>query len=246
MNGYNLVRRSDLVSAEVAALLGPLVRRVIEYAASRTPTIVSERLREEWMADLSTRVGCVARLRFAFGCCWAAMRIEDENCPAHGAASCSLIHDRIVMTGAGRGMSLFSGQTGSAASVPAMCDINTTPLIDILLVLLVTLIVSLPIMTHAVKLDMPQSRPPQGAVPPEVINLDIDFDGTVEWNGSPLATFQQLENYFRTESAKSPQPEIHLRPDPHAKYDVVAKVLAAAQRNRMKRIGFINTAEFAR
>jgi biopolymer transport protein ExbD len=127
-----------------------------------------------------------------------------------------------------------------------MCDINTTPLIDVMLVLLVTLIVSLPIMTHAVKLDMPQNKtPPPDIVRPEVIDLDIDFDGTVVWNGSTVPSMSQLEGYFRTEAAKDPQPEIHLRPDRRAKYDFVAKVLAAAQRNRMKRIGFVNNGEFA-
>ena len=128
-----------------------------------------------------------------------------------------------------------------------MCDINTTPLIDVMLVLLVTLIVSLPVMTHAVKLDMPQTNtpPPPDQVKPEVIDLEIDFDGTVVWNGTTVPSLGQLEGYFRTESQKEPQPEIHLRPDRRVKYDYVAKVLAAAQRNRMKRIGFVNTAEFA-
>ncbi len=128
-----------------------------------------------------------------------------------------------------------------------MCDINTTPLIDVMLVLLVTLIVSLPVMTHAVKLDMPQTNtpPPPDQVKPEVIDLEIDFDGTVVWNGTTVPSLGQLESYFRTESQKEPQPEIHLRPDRRVKYDYVAKVLAAAQRNRMKRIGFVNTAEFA-
>jgi biopolymer transport protein ExbD len=128
-----------------------------------------------------------------------------------------------------------------------MCDINTTPLIDVMLVLLVTLIVSLPIMTHAVKLDMPQPHPnqPPPPVKPEVIDLDIDFDGTVVWNGNTVPSWSQLEGYFRTEAAKNPQPEIHLRPDRRAKYDFVARVLAAAQRNRMQRIGFVNNGEFA-
>jgi len=123
-----------------------------------------------------------------------------------------------------------------------MCDINTTPLIDVMLVLLVTLIVSLPIMTHAVKLDMPQVTPPV-TVRPEVIELEIDFDGTIVFNGNvvPLAT---LENYFRSEALKEPQPEIHLRPDRRAKYEAVAQVLAAAQRNHMMKIGFVNTSEF--
>lgn len=124
----------------------------------------------------------------------------------------------------------------------AMCDINTTPLIDVMLVLLVTLIVSLPIMTHAVKLDMPQPSS-QMNVRPEVIDLEIDFDGTVVYNGN-VTDLPTLENYFRNEAPKQPQPEIHLRPDRRAKYDVIAKVLAAAQRNRMMKIGFVNTPEF--
>ena len=132
-----------------------------------------------------------------------------------------------------------------AASGQAMCDINTTPLIDVMLVLLVTLIVSLPIMTHAVKLDMPQSNnPPPPDQRPEVIDLEIDFDGTVVWNGTPIQ-FNQLEGYFHTEADKPVQAEIHLRPDRRVKYDSVAKVLAAAQRNRMKKIGFVNTSEFS-
>ena len=131
------------------------------------------------------------------------------------------------------------------ASGGVMCDINTTPLIDVMLVLLVTLIVSLPIMTHAVKLDMPQNQPPPPENQrPEVIDLEIDFDGTVVWNGTVVQSLNQLEGYFNEEAKKDPQPEIHLRPDRRAKYDYVARVLAAAQRNRMKKIGFVNTSEF--
>jgi len=132
--------------------------------------------------------------------------------------------------------------TGSGA---VMCDINTTPLIDVMLVLLVTLIVSLPIMTHAVKLDMPQTNtPPPPDQRPEVIDLEIDFDGTVVWNGTPIQSIDQLEGYFHTEADKPMQAEIHLRPDRRVKYDFVARVLAAAQRNRMKKIGFVNVSEF--
>jgi biopolymer transport protein ExbD len=128
----------------------------------------------------------------------------------------------------------------------AMCDINTTPLIDVMLVLLVTLIVSLPIQTHAVKLDMPNAAnpPPPPDQRPEVIDLEVDFDGTIVYNGNPVPNIETLESYFRTDAQKDPQPEIHLRPDRRAKYDVVARVLAAAQRNRMKKIGFTNVAEF--
>lgn len=136
----------------------------------------------------------------------------------------------------------MSMNVGPAAA--EFCDINTTPLIDVMLVLLVTLIMSLPIMTHAVKLDMPQANNPPPTERPEVIDLEVDFDGTVVYNGTVVNSLDQLESYFRVESDKLPQPEIHLRPDRRVKYDHVAKVLAAAQRNRMKKIGFVNTAEF--
>jgi biopolymer transport protein ExbD len=126
-----------------------------------------------------------------------------------------------------------------------MCDVNTTPLIDVMLVLLVMLIVTLPIMTHAVKLDMPRpTDAPPPPVPPEVINVEIDFDGTIVWNGNVVSSISTLDSYFRQESAKDPQPEIHLRPDRRARYDVVANVMASAQRNNMVKMGFTNVAEF--
>jgi biopolymer transport protein ExbD len=127
----------------------------------------------------------------------------------------------------------------------ALCEINTTPLIDVMLVLLITLILALPTLTHAVKLDLPQVPPPPERVPPEVVDLDIDFDGTLVWNGGVVSSMQQLESYLRAAANKESPPEIHLRPDRQVRYDVVAKVLAAAQRNRLKKLGFVNTGEFA-
>ena len=127
----------------------------------------------------------------------------------------------------------------------AMCDINTTPLIDIMLVLLVTLIVTLPRMTHAVKLDMPPpTNLPPPPTPPEVINLDIYIDGAIAWNGQPVKSMADLNAQFAQAAAENPQPELHLAPDGHAKYDIVAQVLAAAQRNHLEKIGFVNTAQF--
>jgi biopolymer transport protein ExbD len=135
---------------------------------------------------------------------------------------------------------------GSGGDDGAMCDINTTPLIDVMLVLLIMFIITIPIMTHAVKLDMPRpSDAPPPPVRPEVIDIEIDFDGTILWNGTPVDGVDAIEGYFRSESQKDPQPELHLRPDKRAKYDVVARVLASAQRNRMKKIGFVNVAEFS-
>jgi len=135
---------------------------------------------------------------------------------------------------------------GSSTEDGAMCDINTTPLIDVMLVLLIMFIITIPVMTHAVKLDMPRpTNAPPPPMPPEVITIEIDFDGTVLWNGTAVQDLNALDKYFRVESQKDPQPELHMRPDKRAKYDVVAKVLASAQRNRMKKIGFVNVAEFA-
>ncbi len=125
-----------------------------------------------------------------------------------------------------------------------MMDINTTPLIDVMLVMLVMLIITIPIMTHATKLDMPTNRnPPPLIERPEVIDLEIDFDGTIVYNGT-VVSMDQLESFLRQQAGKDPQPEIHLRPDRRARYGVVAKVMAAAQRNRMKKMGFKNVAEF--
>jgi biopolymer transport protein ExbD len=134
---------------------------------------------------------------------------------------------------------------GSGSDDGAMCDINTTPLIDVMLVLLIMFIITIPIMTHAVKLDMPRpTDAPPPPVRPEVIDLEIDFDGTIIWNGTPIADVNAVDGFFRIEAQKDPQPELHLRPDKRSRYEVTAKVLASAQRNRMKKIGFVNVAEF--
>lgn len=139
----------------------------------------------------------------------------------------------------------MSMSVGEGSEDGSMVEINTTPLIDVMLVLLIMFIITIPVMTHAVKLDMPRpTDAPPPPVPPEIIQLEIDFDGTVVWNGTPLSDLNQLEGYFRQEAQKDPQPELHLRPDKRARYDTVARVLATAQRNRMKKIGFVNITEF--
>lgn len=131
-----------------------------------------------------------------------------------------------------------------ATNVP-VSELNTTPLIDVMLVLLVMFILTIPVMTHAVKIDLPQrtSNPPTGE-PPRVVDLEVDFDGTVVWNGAVVPGLADLESYLRTESRSDPQPEIHVRADGRARYGQVASVLAAVQRNHLRRIGFVNTAEF--
>jgi biopolymer transport protein ExbD len=133
---------------------------------------------------------------------------------------------------------------GGGGEGEPMLDINTTPLIDVMLVLLIMFIITLPVMTHAVKLDMPQVRtPPPDQVQIEPIRVDVDWDGTVLLNGN-VVSLDQLEVYFRGEARRNPQPELHVRPDRRAAYDTVAKVLALAQRNGMKRIGFVGNEQF--
>ena len=117
-----------------------------------------------------------------------------------------------------------------------MMEINMTPLIDVMLVLLTLLIITLPIQTHAVKLDMPRGES-KGTFKPVVVNLTVDFDGTMLWNGSAVDR-ATLQSYFLDAAQADPQPEIHLNPNKLAKYDTVAKVLADAQRLGVKKIGF--------
>jgi biopolymer transport protein ExbD len=127
-----------------------------------------------------------------------------------------------------------------------MCDVNTTPLIDVMLVLLVMLIVTLPIQTHGVKLDMPiPVANPNPPPPSERISVEIDSDGTIVWNGVPISGITELDSLFAQETSKDPQPEIHLRPARRARYDVVANVMASAQRHEMVKLGFANVSEFA-
>jgi biopolymer transport protein ExbD len=120
-----------------------------------------------------------------------------------------------------------------------MVEMNTTPLIDVMLVLLTLLIITLPIQTHAVKLDMPQQNPNQPIVIPPTVELGVDFDGTITWNGQAVDR-GTMDSYF-ADIGKKPsdqQDEIHVSPNRLAKYDAVAVVLADAQRLGATHIGF--------
>lgn len=125
-----------------------------------------------------------------------------------------------------------------------MIDINTTPLIDVMLVLLVMLIITIPIQTHAVKLDMPRGNPPPPTVQPAVVDLEIDFDGTILWNGAIVPDRASLESRLRAARQQDPQPEIHLAPNKLVKYAYVAMVLAESQRLGVTRIGLVGNEQF--
>jgi len=124
-----------------------------------------------------------------------------------------------------------------------MVEMNTTPLIDVMLVLLTLLIITLPIQTHAVKLDMPRPIPNQPPPITQPVELVVDFDGSISWNGETV-TWPQLDYFLEQAATSDPQPEIHLRPNKLAKYDTVAKVLADAQRLGVDKIGFAGIEQY--
>ncbi len=123
-------------------------------------------------------------------------------------------------------------------------DINTTPLIDVMLVLLIMLIITIPIQLHAVNLNMPTGTPPASVKKPEVLRIDIDASSQVLWNGEAVTDPEELERRMQDTAQRAEQPEVHLRPDRHARYDVVAGVLAAAKRMGLERIGIIGAEQF--
>ena len=134
---------------------------------------------------------------------------------------------------------------GSGEGDPdVMIDINTTPLIDVMLVLLIMLIITIPIQTHAVKLNMPVGNPPPPSAPPEVVRLDVDFDGAVYWNGEMVPDSNTLDAKFRGAASQAVQPEFHLRPNKLVTYKHVAHVMAAAQRDGITKIGLIGAEQF--
>ncbi|MFM7660047.1 MAG: ExbD/TolR family protein [Betaproteobacteria bacterium] len=136
-------------------------------------------------------------------------------------------------------------QIGSASGDDeVMVEINTTPLIDVMLVLLIMLIITIPIQTHAVKMNMPIGNPPPQVKQPIVIKLDVDFDGTIYWNGQALADRPSLESKLSEIANQADQPEVHLRPNKLVKYEHVAAVLASAQRLGVTKIGMVGNEQF--
>jgi biopolymer transport protein ExbD len=118
-------------------------------------------------------------------------------------------------------------------------DINTTPLIDVMLVLLIMLIITIPVQTHAVKLDLPAGNPPRPLVAPQVVTVDIDFDGKMFWNDEAIPDRSTLDSDLASAAAQAVQPELHIRPNKLAPYKFVAAVLASAQRLGIAKIGVV-------
>ncbi len=121
-----------------------------------------------------------------------------------------------------------------------MMDINTTPLIDVMLVLLIMFIITIPIQTHAVKLDLPSDQGPTNPPPvdPEKNKVVVSPTGEILWNGSPISRVQ-LRQYLDITQTMNPIPELHLQPDPQARYVVVDEVLAITKRAQVEKMGFV-------
>jgi len=133
--------------------------------------------------------------------------------------------------------------SGGGQDEPIM-DINTTPLIDVMLVLLVMLIITIPIQLHSVNLNLPTGNPPPPLVKPEVLKIDIDGSGVIYFNGEVIPDRATVETKFKAYAEQAVQPELHLRPDKAAKYEIVAMVMASAQRLGLTKIGIVGSEQF--
>ena len=135
--------------------------------------------------------------------------------------------------------------SGGSDDGEPMMDMNMTPLIDVLLVLLIMFIITIPIQTHAVKVDLPVNDPSQKQplVDPEKNKVSIDSAGTISWNGAPVDEVT-LRQYLDTSAGMNPEPELHFQPDPQARYDVVDRTLAVIKRSNVSKLGFIGNEQY--
>ncbi|MEY8875684.1 MAG: ExbD/TolR family protein [Leptothrix sp. (in: b-proteobacteria)] len=141
-------------------------------------------------------------------------------------------------------MAMQLGATASGADPEPIMDINTTPLIDVMLVLLVMLIITIPIQLHAVNLNLPVGTPPAAPVKPEVVRVDIDARSQVFWNGSAVASRADLQARLKEAAAQPVQPEVHLRPNKQARYLNFAEVMIDVNQAGLHKLGVIGSEQF--
>ncbi len=134
--------------------------------------------------------------------------------------------------------------TSSSDEPEVMVDMNTTPLIDVMLVLLIMLIITIPAQLHSVNLDMPLPTNAAKKVEPVVIRIDVDASSVVNWNGKPVAGRAELEAKLTEAVAMQPQPELHIRSHAKAKYEATAGVMASAQRIGLTKLGIVGSEQF--
>ena len=132
----------------------------------------------------------------------------------------------------------FGGFERSRAPAQPMAEINVTPLVDVMLVLLVIFIITAPLLARALKLDLPRLDAPPAATQPQTIQLTIDAAGSLRWNTEPLSA-DELAARLAAAARETPQPELHLGADRAARYEYLAAVLAAAQKAGIRQIGFV-------
>ncbi len=123
-------------------------------------------------------------------------------------------------------------------SADPMVEPNVIPLVDIMLVLLIIFIITIPVMTHAVKIDLPRDNPNPPPVEPEVVRIYVEFDGSIFWNGTPVDT-ATFRDYVAVENAKDPQPEVHVDAHRRVPYVYVANVIFTLQRGGLQKVGFV-------
>jgi len=140
-------------------------------------------------------------------------------------------------------MSMNVGSGGGSSDPEVMMDINTTPLIDVMLVLLVMLIITIPIQLHAVNLDMPVGAPPSNEIKPEKIQIDIDERSVIYWQGVAV-TAEELEAKMTVISQQAYQPEVHIRPNKASAYAVFANVLSTSKRKGLTKMAVIGSEQF--
>jgi biopolymer transport protein ExbD len=134
--------------------------------------------------------------------------------------------------------------SGSSVEPDVMIEMNMTPLIDVMLVLIIMLIITIPIQNHSVNLNLPVGTPPPPLAPPVVVTIDVDFDGTLSWNGEMVPDRATLESKLQAVAAIPDQPEVHLRPNKLVAYKAVAAVMASAQRLGVTKIGLVGNEQF--
>ena len=133
----------------------------------------------------------------------------------------------------------FGGFDSRNGSMQPMAEINTTPLVDVMLVLLVVFIITAPLLTHAIRLDLPTAKAPTATERPETVTVSIDAAGRLFWNDAPLADAAALRERLAEAATGEPQPELHLRADREVRYQLLAEVMSAAQEAGIGRIGFV-------
>ncbi len=141
-------------------------------------------------------------------------------------------------------MAMAVGSGSKSGEPEIMAEINTTPLIDVMLVLLIMLIITIPTQLHSVNLNMPVGNPPPPSTPPEIVKINIEPSGNVLWNGETLADAGTLESRLAAASTQAVQPELHIRPDKKVPYRHVAAVMSSVQRKGLTKVGLVGAEQF--